>query len=397
MKKVGTSMLLVLMILSATGAFAQVKLSPWSAKNVANLNRAISRATAPAIGCPVVTHLPAGLVPGNAVGLQSISMPRIVTPVNRSYIQYVHQVGKERLNLIAHNWMGPKGERALYDDVNQLARDVDAFYKGQADIYLGPDGRQVKLYMLPVDGLLYKLEGCKVPVVLNPQEYFIIYDLATQTGQIAQNTPQTHNLYNLYEPTALHRDLKNTYRKVKRAASTGKGLTHELDREIENVMRTFPEDPVTRSISQAVGGHTFSKVASRLPPLMGFVNVNDYSIYRLEKELGVQDRATGYWKEIWEKKLLPHVFDSQAQLGQALYRIHKRFGAVVENQVTEEVFRVYELPVTGLRILRNGASVELDGNKEVLLYKNEHNSILIDRETLENSNNFKFYNHYHLY
>ena len=275
MKKVGTSMLLTLMTFSATGAFAQTKLSPWSAKNVAQLNRVISRATAPALGRPVVTHLPAGMVPGNAVGLLSIPMPRIVTPASISYIQYVRKLGTDRVNLIAHNWIGPKGEHVLYHDQNQLARDVHTFYKGESDTYIGPDGRAVKLYMLPVDGILYKLEGCKVPVVLNPQDYFIVYDLQTNTGKIAPNTAQTHHLYKLYQPTSLHQSLTALYRQVKRAVSTGEGMTRLLDKRAGQVMKEFPEEPVSRSMSQAVGGHTFSKVASLLPPFMDFANMND--------------------------------------------------------------------------------------------------------------------------
>ena len=64
-------------------------------------------------------------------------------------------------------------------------------------LFIGPDGREVKLYALPVDGILYKAPGYKVPVVLNSNEYFVIYDVKAQTGKIAENRPE---IYNIFKP-----------------------------------------------------------------------------------------------------------------------------------------------------------------------------------------------------
>ena len=209
MKKRVISSLVAVLLLCTVPAFAQFRNMAEGAKNLANLDIALTRATQRAvIGRPVVNHLPLGIAP-NAVGLLRVKMPKVVTPVNHSYVQYVNRVGVENLKLIPHDWVGPKGEHVLYDNQTQLARDLDAFYNGEADIYVGPDGHSVKLYALPVDGLLYKPQGYEVPLVLNSNEYFVVYDLETQTGIIAQNTPQVYKMYRRLIPTDFHRYLED--------------------------------------------------------------------------------------------------------------------------------------------------------------------------------------------
>ncbi|MBO5911394.1 MAG: hypothetical protein J6Q05_04295, partial [Elusimicrobiaceae bacterium] len=85
--------------------------------------------------------------------------------------------------------------KAFYETQAQLARDLDTFYQGQAEVYVGPDGREVKLYALPVDGILYQPVGYKKPVVLNSNEYFVVYDVTAKTGKIVDNRPEIYNLF----------------------------------------------------------------------------------------------------------------------------------------------------------------------------------------------------------
>ena len=214
MKKIAVSSLVIVLVVSGTHVFAQFKNLSQTAKNLtdkvavnqANLERVISRAAQPArLGYPVV-QVPAGVVTGNAVGVSWVKAPQAVTPVTQSYLKHLKQIlipnytPKSNLEKAAktatHEWMGQTNHQgAFYTDQSQLARDLDAFYEGNAEVYVGPDGRKVKLYALPVDGILYRPVGYKDPVVLNSQEYFVIYDLSSHSGKIAENIPAVYNLF----------------------------------------------------------------------------------------------------------------------------------------------------------------------------------------------------------
>ncbi len=194
------------MLVPGASAFAQFKNSAQAAKNLANLDRVVARAAkGVVIGRPVVTNLPSGLVRGNAIGLLRVKMPKTITPVNKSYVTFLNNKFNELstfptpeslAGITANEWANnPK--RTFYQDQTQLARDLNEWYQGKADIRIGPDGREVKLYALPVDGILYKPEEYKDPLVLNSGEYFVIYDVAAQTGKIAENTPE---MYNSFKP-----------------------------------------------------------------------------------------------------------------------------------------------------------------------------------------------------
>ena len=191
--------LLSVLFIPGINAFAQFKMVAESPRNLKNLERVVMRSIkGPAIGRPVVTGLPVSLVPGGSIGLLRVKMPKVITPVSSSYVRYVNTLGGGRPSAVPHNWVGLHGEHVLYNNPNQLARDLDAFYQGDAVVYEGLDGRKVKLYMLPVDGILYRsLEHAlrdpfqpEVPLVLNSDEYFVVYDVKSQTGKILENTPQ---------------------------------------------------------------------------------------------------------------------------------------------------------------------------------------------------------------
>ncbi len=204
MQKIVVSSLVAVLLVPGTCAFAQFKDSAKAAKNLANLDRVVARATkGVVIGRPVVTDLPPGLVRGNAIGLLRVKMPKAITPVNKSYVTFLNNKFQELstfptpeslAGITANEWANnPK--RVFYQDQSELARDLDKFYQGKADIFIGPDGREVKFYALPVDGILYKPVGYTDAVVLNSSEYFVIYDVAAKTGKIAENTPEVYNLF----------------------------------------------------------------------------------------------------------------------------------------------------------------------------------------------------------
>ena len=201
-QKIVVSLLTVLLVPGS--AFAQFKTKAQAAKNLANLDRVVARATkGVVIGRPVVTDLPPGLVRGNAIGLLRVKMPKAITPVNKSYVTFLNNKFQELstfptpeslAGITANEW-APNSQRVFYQDQAELARDLNKFYDGKADVLISPEGRKVKLYALPVDGILYKPVGYTDPVVLNSSEYFVIYDVAAQTGRIAENTPEVYNLF----------------------------------------------------------------------------------------------------------------------------------------------------------------------------------------------------------
>ena len=340
------------------------------------------------------------MIPGNAIGLLRVQMPITVTPVTHSYVQYLRTLGAKRpVDLIPHNWMGPKGEHVLYANQNDLARDLDKFYQGQADVYQSPGGRPVKLYALPVDGLLYGPAEYEVPLVLNADEYFVVYDMLSKTGNIVENIPQVYNLYKRVKPTALHQNLEEIYRQARYAMMTD-SWTSALQDKVRTMIHMYPEEPTSRIITQASDGQTFSRMERRLPKRHGEGrNQYDASIYQLGKWTAERDRALGTLQEMWEQRFPSHFANINA-LGEALFKFYGKLGSVVENQASEELFRVYELPVNGLSYqlptIESQVIVALNADKYVILFKNPNYSILMDRETLEKSNNFKFYSHYFL-
>ena len=210
MHKVVVFSLLSGLLLPGVPAFAQFKDPVKAAINLANLDRVVARASVGScLDYPVIiAKLPPKIVPGNAIGLQRVKMPQTITPVNQSYIALLNTFHK-RYNAAssfvtptmlapwaAKEWIGDQeSTHVFYTDQITLARDLDAFYKGNAPLWVDSSGRRAKLYMLPVDGILYQPVGSSVPLVLTSDEYFVIYDINTQTGQLAENKPEVYNLF----------------------------------------------------------------------------------------------------------------------------------------------------------------------------------------------------------
>lgn len=210
LQKTAVHGLLFVLLVPGTQAFAQFKNPALIEKNLANIDIIIERATKGAtLGRPVITELPPDIVNGKAVGLLRVKLPKQVTPVSESYTRfldaaykavspsYAYPTRESMVNIAGASWVGKNGERAFYTDQNQLARDLDNYYKETTQVRIGPDGREVKLFMLPVDGIVYKPVGYRDPLVLNSKDYFVIYDVASQTGKIADNKPEVYNLFRL--------------------------------------------------------------------------------------------------------------------------------------------------------------------------------------------------------
>lgn len=197
MKKAVTCCLAVLV---CTPAFAQFKNPVKATKNLSNLERSVTLAQQVSPS-HITSWVPSYFVPSQKVSLQTVPVPVKRTPVTASLLNRVgHFPEPVHMRALGSKFiMGGFGEhgygKAFYEDQTELARDLHAFYEGKADTLIGPDGHKVKLYALPVDGILYKPVAYRFPVVLNSREYFVVYDTQTQTGRIAKNTPEVYNLF----------------------------------------------------------------------------------------------------------------------------------------------------------------------------------------------------------
>ncbi len=348
MKKPVLESVLAVLLVSSMPAFAQFKNPVKAAKNLANLDRVVARAAKKSYKRQIPTNLPSGvLIAGNA-GLVRAQLPKTITPVNKSYFTFV----RDWYN--SHNWESDyqtlenaskllknlikKSFQNSYTQQEQLAKDLDEFYKGDADIYKGPDGRQVKLYALPVDGILYKPVGYNVPVVLNSKDYFVIYDVAAQTGKIADNVPA---VYKMYKPAS----------------------EEEIYGEFEDY-----------EIAPGVGSW-------RPKDLVQY--------YRWNRDV-MRDNP---WRaEDWRNGNYPTRFESQDDLGNALYRFYGNEVPKVQKRFSQDVFNVYELPVSGLVYQGEGQlePTELFPSSYVVLYNEKIGGQIVERSTLETPFFFEF-------
>ena len=347
MKKIPQLVLLFAVVLSSTNAFAQFgKNAAKAAKNLASLETMAHRASRQAVmGRPVVTGLPPGIVAGNAVGLLRVPMPRTVTPVTQSYIDYLqntfhfqgpltaYPTAESLADIVANEWV-KGGKRVLYDDQSALARDLDAFYKGQAKVHIGPDGREVKLYTLPVDGILYKPAEYTDAVVLKSKEHFVIFDVETQTGQIADNIPE---VYNLFKPTG----------------------EEKIYGDFEEVVDE-PFFPIHNSYDRYHIQRVFYKYADGAPA--------------------------------WAQRGRPTQFTSHEDLAQEVASFHHYNRYVqVKNVHTGEVLNVYELPRPLTYAKPGYPAVEIQPSTGVVLYNPAvKEGTLLSREILENPYFYEF-------
>lgn len=201
MQKIILSSLLAVLLVPANQVFAQ-KNPLKSVKTLANLERAV---TQPRLFNHVIkVQVPSSVVKSGRIPLFPADIPRRLTPVNASLAA---RAGAEasvvRMYVMGLEFVMSKQSelgygKAFYTDADELAQDLNVFYKGKADTYTDSAGHTVKLYALPVDGILYQPDGQQEVQVLNSQEYFVVYDETDRTGKIVPYTPQSYNLY-VYE------------------------------------------------------------------------------------------------------------------------------------------------------------------------------------------------------
>ena len=346
MKK--TAILLLVLCLSGTSAFAQFgKNLVKAGVNARNLERIVAKAGQHSTIGRAVVSVPTKVVSSGYVVLTVRAIPTEITPANASFASLVHKIGdgsfasgkllEERAGWVANEWgnVGPHGApskgKGFYEDQTALAKDLDNFYHGQAEVMIGPDGREVKLYTLPVDGILYQPVGYITPLVLLSDEYFVIYDIASQTGKLAENTPEIYGMF------------KNRPLPVLAAP------------------KQVPATVTPKQQYEATRAH--------------FAN----------PEVREANR------EAWQAASLRTEVNNPRQLAQTLASFSTFLPAKVKDVVFGGIYKVYELPVDGLVFKTNEMDFSLNPQTTVLIFNEQDNiAQFLDREILEDSQFYEF-------
>ena len=359
MKKiVAVGVLLVVVALSSTASFAIGNKALRGVRGLSTLNNIVTRAVATqgrtqyyqAVKvCKVGGQKFALQVPSSLVFDRTNTMQSYWKLVARSYQKAFHELPKELSSTvivsttprydaiqyaISKEWAERYGDRAVYTDLNVLARDLDAFYDGKSDIYIDPQNRRVKLYTFPVDGIVYRPAGYQ-PIVLKADEQFIVFDIESQTGRMEPN--------------------RYTWQEMFRLAS---------DEELYGEFETVEESGVVSMRPKSPWGH-----------------------YEWEKNMA---KDNPYRAQRWEVDNYPTQFDSYDELGKALSSFHGTSVAKVMDLRTGFVSYVYELPKVLKCALGENTTAVLDPAEDVMLYIDGVGGNIVSRADLENPMLFEF-------
>ncbi len=215
MKKIVVSLVGILLFLTSNFAFAQIDKVYKGARSVQELNNVVERAVVSQLHIEPVWHvrIPAGITHENWATLKAsvpANMPVESLRINLSeFRQTVAAKEVSSLNMRGDRqdidgWLLEQwafSGKGFYEDDGALAQDLDAFYTNfQSEKsfarYQSTLGEEVRFYPLPVNGILYKPVGHDAPLLLDSNHYFIIYNVATKTGQVApQNSPMLKFLF----------------------------------------------------------------------------------------------------------------------------------------------------------------------------------------------------------
>ena len=171
MKKYFTAVLLISLVCSLP-AFAQFKMPLKNTINQLRLVRAVERVKQ-GVYLPggQVRPVPPGLVEGNRIPLTAATVS-VGLGAEHPMLNHLASYRKEKLKQLSpyvsfsnklneetvNRWV--KNGQAFYKTQAALARDVDTFFDGNGAMRIAPDGHTVKIYPLPVDGILYRRCTC---------------------------------------------------------------------------------------------------------------------------------------------------------------------------------------------------------------------------------------------
>lgn len=343
-------------------AHAQFKNPAKATRNFRNLERIVQNAaTRPSGTAALHVHIPAGIIAGNATVLTATKTPQTTTPVSAS-LEFRQKMRTIPSRPLPQTWISAGG-LGFYDNQARLARDVDHFYGGSGVTRKSPDGKTVKLYMLPVEGILYKPVGYSTPIVLNPETDFIIYEVESHTGKLAQNTPEVLHLFDQPAKSgtteAVFGDFMIPLGQPELTPAPTGNLQHApIETEPKNFTDNIePLAPLTpKQVLQA------NKI--RIADLRNN-HVND---------------------AVWEAMDSPMVYTSQDRLGRELSDFyHHDQVPQFRKRFSNDIGYVYELPVEGIAYAPEGRKPTiLDPEKQVVFYMENIGGQILDRSVLEN-------------
>lgn len=349
MRKILVLVVFGVLLLPGNAAFAQFGKNIVKAGiNARNLERFLTTAGKRSTIGRSVVRVPKHIAPGGAVALTVRSIPSEITPANASFVSVVQKLNEilpltgkvleERVGWVANAWgdIGPHGQpskgKGFYEDQTALAKDLDNFYRGQSEVMIGPDGREVKLYTLPVDGILYQPVGYITPLVLLSDEYFVIYDVESQTGKLAENTPEVYGMFK---------------------------------------KRPLPAVATPKQVP-----------ANVMPQQRYLANYAHFA--------NPEVRAMNQLK--WGNRSLKTEVSEPTEFGRTLVSFNQWLPAKVKHLQTGEISFVYEIPVDGLIYKTyDSDAFPLNSKTTVLIYNEQKNSgYFLDREILENPQFYEF-------
>lgn len=380
--------ILVALLMPGTHAFAHFKGAALSAKNLANLERVIadaSRAQTKAI----IVNVPKDVVKSGKIALTRAKIPNNFTPVTASLINFSNRPifqpkvwGKEHAVLDRNNQIVGKEilvGRGFYWSSTSLARDLNTFYGGKGTVWVSRRGDKVKIYALPVNGILYQPAGFAKPLVLNSEEYFVTYDIKTQQGQVLANIP---SVYGAYTPLGQKEETSlPPVSKKKRRISPSQHFVGRMDNIApadnrmywrKNVEEWPAEQEQTLSLKESL------------------------KIYSKYHQSVAQLRQTGETEQWWQAAGLDKQYSTGGLLGEAVVRFYSLRPAnlpvavSVKQVASGKKGKIYELPVDGLKIqLNNGRTVAVNPEESVLFHSQNNAFMLIKRSQLEDIQSFE--------
>ncbi len=409
--------------------------------NMTRLQRALGNVSVKTGVAPA--SIPAHLRLGDKISVGVVKMPSKADNVTASYLYKAKNLAlkakvageksteQQLQRRIADEWTHGPGKnmgkgKMFYDNQAELARDLNEFYDGAGVTVESPSGRMLKLYMLPVNNILYKPAGYTEPIVLAAREYFVAYDVAGKTGQLVKRSPETLQMYSKLTNSG-------TFEEV---IVLGDHVFYMPDGEpdwdllkgekkAEPVKKDEPEGDFEEVYSEPIEAETaptdlyFNGAGRPATPeeLEELIWLNEQAAQQMEvldspfggagrpgtpeevyqfKKIEYQSKLAGdngAAKLVWEKGHFPTFFSSQDQLGEQLHRFHEGNAAKVREVVANHhhVSYVYEIPVEGLYLKEeNGLLYSVDPKSHVVLYNEHTGGQVVARKILEAQQLYKF-------
>lgn len=343
-------------------AHAQFKNPAKAARNLRNLERIVQNAASRPSGTTTLhVRIPSGIIAGNTTVLTPTKIPQTTSPVSAS-LEFRQKMSTLPTRPLPQTWISAGG-LGFYDNQARLARDIDHFYNGSGVTRKSPDGKTVKLYMLPVEGILYKPAGYSSPIVLTPETDFIVYEVESHTGKLVQNTPEVLQLFS-------------------QPAKSGATETVFGDFMIPLGQPELSPAP-TGSLQHSSVEAEPKNLANDAEP---FAPLTPKQVLQANKTRIADLRNNHVNDTVWEAMEAPMTYTSQDQLGRELSDFyHHDQVPQFRKRFSNDIGYVYELPVEGIAYAPEGREPAiLDPEKQVVFYMENIGGQILDRNVLEN-------------